>query len=530
MWHRMAAVSLLFVGCASSADDGGQADNATNTDPTSGVPGGAGVALGGGGTSTVAGAGGSAGASTSVGSGGTGGGNLPMTGGTGGSSGSANKDGGAAGGVVVTVTPKSTAVMTGKSLQLSAVVTGTADMAVVWTLVESAGCGSVSASGNYTAPSAVPNPAYCHVKAASHADGTKSDTAALNIVATASTGQVGIWENVTPAGVSVDPNFVPNSNFGVQDVVADPVRPSDLYVGICYQGFWRSTDFGLTWKKVNTGTNGSVLDGGRPWSAEIDRNQGRDPSTPPALYTTDGYGSKNAVLKSTDWGVSWSIYQAGLSPYSFSMDPYDSQHLITGLHEADGIAESTDAGVTWKTIATSFGKSIYPHFIDTGAAASTRKTWLAVPQIDTGPAGMMTTDGGASFHSIGNFAHPHGGNQLFNAGGGVAYVGASGGGVWNTVDSGGSWKPINGSSGNGYANGVIGTASWLYAWDDGATFGIGGPDLYKAPRNPGTAWTAMTAPPAMNNGGKSMAATYDGTHYILLSGSWNAGLWRYVEP
>jgi len=346
-----------------------------------------------------------------------------------------------------------------------------------------------------------------------------------------STGKVGVWENVTPAGVMLDPGAYSAGNFGVQDVVADPVRPSDLYVGICYQGFWRSTDFGATWKKVSTGTNSDALAAGRPWSAAIDNDKRRDPTVAPALYTTDGYGSKNGVFKSTDWGVSWTIYAANLSPYSFDIDPYDNQHLITGLHEAEGLAETTDGGVNWKSIATSIGKSIYPHFIDTGAAATTRKTWLAVPQMDTGPNAMMTTDGGATFHSVGAFAHPHGGNQAFNAGSGTAYVGASGGGVWRTLDAGATWKTIAGSSDNGYANGVIGTVGWLYAWDDGANAGgIGSPHLAKAPRNPGTAWTAVTTPTGMNNGGKTMAVTYDGAHYIMVSGSWNAGIWRYIEP
>ena len=140
------------------------------------------------------------------------------------------------------------------------------------------------------------------------------------------------------------------------------------------------------------------------------------------------------MLKSTDGGVNWTVTNINLGAYSFDMDPYDNQHLVTGLHEAEGIAESTDGGVVWKTLPTAIGKSIYPHFIDTGSAATTRKTWLAVPQLDTGMSGMMTTDGGATFHSVGNFAHPHGGNRAFNAGGGVAYVGASGGGVWRTID------------------------------------------------------------------------------------------------
>ncbi|HEV8246699.1 MAG TPA: hypothetical protein VGP93_13065, partial [Polyangiaceae bacterium] len=154
-------------------------------------------------------------------------------------------------------------------------------------------------------------------------------------VGTAS-GEPGVWENVTPAGVDLA------SDFGVMDVVADPARPSDLYVGICHQGIWRSTDFGLTWGKVSTGTNGSVLDTGRQWSTAIDNDQGRDPSSAPALYTANGYGSQVGVFKSTDWGVSFTKYDDGQDIYSLEMDPYDNQHLITGMHEGPGIAETTD--------------------------------------------------------------------------------------------------------------------------------------------------------------------------------------------
>ncbi|HEV8247121.1 MAG TPA: hypothetical protein VGP93_15195 [Polyangiaceae bacterium] len=142
----------------------------------------------------------------------------------------------------------------------------------------------------------------------------------------------------------------------------------------------------------------------------------------------------------------------------------------------------------------------------------------------------MTTDGGGSFASIAGFAHGHGGNQLFNAGSGLAYVGASGG-VWRTSNGGADWATIDGSTTHGYANGVTGTADLLYTWDDGANGGgIGGAYLLTAPRDPGTAWTTMTSPAAMNNGGKSMAKSFDGEHFILVSGNWNAGVWRYVEP
>jgi hypothetical protein len=338
------------------------------------------------------------------------------------------------------------------------------------------------------------------------------------------TGEPGVWENVTPAGVDLV------SDFGVQDVVVDPARPQDFYVGVCKDGFYRSTDYGLTWTKVSTGTNGSVLATGRPWTLAIDNNAARDPGTPPTLYTANGYGSQAGVFKSTDGGENWSNVFENEDIYSLEMDPYDNQHLITGYHEGPGLAETTDGGENWNKIDTgAIGKSIYPHFVDTGDAETTAKTWIVIPQVDSGTAGF-TTNGGTSFSSVGGMAHGHGGNQAFNAGPNLTYVAASGG-VYRSTNSGANWNAIEGSTTHGYANGVLGTATTLYTWDDGANGGgINGAYLLTAPRDTGNTWTSMTSPNEMNNGGKSMAASSDGEHYVLVSGNWNAGVWRYVEP
>ena len=40
----------------------------------------------------------------------------------------------------------------------------------------------------------------------------------------------------------------------------------------------------------------------------------------------------------------------------------------------------------------------------------------------------------------------------------------------------------------------------------------------------------MTAPDAMFDGWKRASVTFDGTHYVIVAGSWHAGIWRYVEP
>jgi len=316
-------------------------------------------------------------------------------------------------------------------------------------------------------------------------------------------------------------------------VVADPVRPNELYAFFCYQGVWKSVDFGLTWKKVNTGTNGSKLDDGRPWSVVIDDDPARDAATPPTLYTATGYGSALGVYKSTDGGVNWTIYAPGMDVYSFNMNPYDHQHLITGMHEGPNLAESTDGGKNWRTITTpgANGKSIHPYFMDTGDPATTRKTWLLIPQIDSGDS-TYTTDSGATFKPTnGAFSHPHGGNQLFRDSPKVAYAAGSGG-VWQSIDAGLNWKKMYSKTDPyGYANGVIGTKNWLYSWDSGSNLGgIGGSHVHKAARKPDSEWTPVVTPASMSNGPHGMAVTYDGAHYILVGGAVNAGLWRYVEP
>ena len=81
-----------------------------------------------------------------------------------------------------------------------------------------------------------------------------------------------------------------NDNYGAQDVLVDPARPSDFYAFFCHQGVYKSTDYGQSWKKVNTGENGDDIDSGKPWGEAIDTNRCRDPSTPPTLYSAGSQG------------------------------------------------------------------------------------------------------------------------------------------------------------------------------------------------------------------------------------------------
>ncbi len=88
--------------------------------------------------------------------------------------------------VTIRVTPSSINVFTGSAQQFTAIVTGTDNTAVTWTVNGVAGgnatFGTISASGLYTAPAAVPGPNRVSIAARSVADTTKSASAKVTVL------------------------------------------------------------------------------------------------------------------------------------------------------------------------------------------------------------------------------------------------------------------------------------------------------------------------------------------------------------
>ncbi|MEO6598625.1 MAG: hypothetical protein ABIQ16_02045 [Polyangiaceae bacterium] len=348
-----------------------------------------------------------------------------------------------------------------------------------------------------------------------------------------SSGVVDEWQNVTPAGINLDSA---NNNFGVQDVLVDPVRPSDLYTFVCFQGVWKSTDFGVTWGKINKGTNGDKIDSGKPWGEAIDTNRCRDPKTPPTLYSA---GSQGGFWTSKDGGVSWAMTNLPedgkprpQDGYNVDVDPYNSQHLIVGFHEQTGVAESLDGGSTFRSIkhdpGMDIGSSFYAFFIDTGAPETTAKVWLLISQAGSNAGTWRTTDGGSSWKQVSKNEHNHGQSQIYQRNG-VVYMGGvyanEGWGVLRSKDLGATWEHL----GSGAAQGVIyGTEKNIYAQNPGASAGLVDQSGSQRAAQPGDTWTTWNL--KMSNGPKHAAVTFDGSHYIIVGGNWNAGIWRYVEP
>jgi hypothetical protein len=430
----------------------------------------------------------------------------------------------------VSLSPKAISLKVGETQQFTASVTNT----MSWSVKEGSSGGSVSTSGLYTAPA---TPGTYHVIATSVVDSTVS--ASADAIIRPTTPPVGIWTSVTPNNVDLT-SSLSCGNFGTQTVAVDPQRPSDVYAMFHCQGIWKSSDFGYSWKgPINTGTNGPGMAGAGgiviPSASK---------TTPPLMYAANIRDPGTGFWRSTDGAVSWKNYNVGPGGsrqdfYPPSTDPYDANHLLMTGHEMNLLVQSSDGGQTWTAVHTDNGMvqnggTAFAFFIDTGSSATTRTTFLWVAQQNGGTVGTWrTADGGANWTKVDKNEHPHGNSQIYQPGNGVVYIAGAysdlGWGVLRSTDYGQHWTH-SGVTGNQAS--VLGTGSKVYAmfgWAAGVGITVD-PSLELAAQ-PGTgAWTASATPSAMSQGPAQMSVTNDGSHFIILTANYNAGLWLFVEP
>jgi hypothetical protein len=359
------------------------------------------------------------------------------------------------------------------------------------------------------------------VVATSKVDPAVRDVATITVGALA-TGEPGVWEHVTPAGMNIDKSFHDGGNFGAQEVFVDPANPNVLYLSATYQGVWKSTNYGLTWTKVSE--DGGPLDLGAAWAMGIDRDPARDPSTPPVLYSTQGYGPQQGIFRSTDGGATWTRFSTGETGDigSISVDPNDKNHVIAGIRTSTHVLESQDGGETWNDLGPAGVKdSNHVYFVNS-------TTWLLVSEWGDGSAGTRrTTDSGATWNKVSSCERFHGSSQPFIEGNGQIFAPCVDG-ILKSTDDGATWEKVA----DGAASAIVATGTYLYVATGWATQGAWDPNPRRAERAQGGAlWESYTEVPAeMTNGPHRVSVTFDGAKFIIVSANWLGGVWRYIEP
>jgi hypothetical protein len=214
--------------------------------------------------------------------------------------------------VAVSVTPTTSQVVTGSHQQFTATVTGTTNIAVTWSVAGSgctgATCGTVSSSGLYTAPSAVPSPAQVSVTATSTTDPTKSATASITII--------------PPVAVSVSPTTA-QVNAGLKKQFTATVTGT--------------TNTAVTWSVAGSGCTGATC--GTVSSSGLYTAPSAVPSSAQVSVTATSVAdpTKSATASITI-----------LSPVAVSVTPTTSQ-VVTGAHQqfTATVTNTTNTAVTW---------------------------------------------------------------------------------------------------------------------------------------------------------------------------------------
>lgn len=344
-------------------------------------------------------------------------------------------------------------------------------------------------------------------------------------------GTPGVWEDVTSD--VMDREMFSGDGFGAGNIVVDPARPTDLYLG-GYGPIYKSTDYGLTWTRLNTDPEIPEVPLGHVLAVA---------GTTPATIWVAHWEGGGQTFRSRDGGKKFQI--VGELPerpgagnlYSIKVDPSNANHLISGLHEEEGLVESNDGGDSWHFVTgdgfpkgVDPGVSWFPFFVDVGDAEKTSKTWFAIAQ--DGGSAIMTEDGGETWvkpKGIEGLMHPHGGSQLLQVGNTLFIAGMEGPagiGVYRSTDLGKNWKVV--AEGSGAI--VWGSTKNVYAMWGWACGGCTDGAQYQTAPMPGDKWSDGTVPSGLNWGPNSVAITSDGTHAIYVGSMWQTGIWRYVEP
>jgi hypothetical protein len=331
---------------------------------------------------------------------------------------------------------------------------------------------------------------------------------------------VGVWTNISPAGVPFDANA---TAFG-QGITLDPCDVGTLYLAVvgfdpakANAGIYKSTNAGSTWTRVGQ------LD--EPINVSV------DPRNPRHLYASDGVrGSTMGFWVSADGGNHWTLpdgfntaarsVNGCCDVYHVEPDPADFDHVLVSFHSgswnvsgAAGILESFDGGASWivhQPIVDWAWKGGYDVFFlrnpDLGLGDA--KTWLFGTQ---GIGYWRTADAGTTWTKVTDVSMDHGGGQLYYTKSGVLYASGTPN-IIRSMDNGLTWTKLT----SGAFLSVTGDGNTLY------TGNHGGGSFVTAMESNDATWSNFNSQ-TFAEGPFEMA--FDSVNRILYSSNIRSGAW-----
>jgi hypothetical protein len=434
----------------------------------------------------------------------------------------------------VIVTPKNGKVGLGGKLQFSAVVTGLSDNSVQWSIQEAGESGTISADGLYTAPA---SSGTFHVLAKSTVDPMYQDSGTVTVATPAGTPPAlvaGVWANITPPGVNLDPA---NSNAGVVAVGIDPSNPLTLYTGVDvysgdqWHGIWKTVDGGSSWMHVGGGKTPV------PYTNQTDvldscTNIVVDPGDSDHIYITQGVrGSTVGFWVSHDGGMNWTRPKGFMDAFSvadvtaIAVDPSDFKHVLLGSHSFDpiGIMESKDGGDTWTVhpppAGWGGGSYTVAMLYDPATKQGDPNTWL----VNNTDKMWRTTDAGAHWTEVGVVKSVHGFTNTSYGKDGTLWDGSAGCPV-RSKDNGITWEEVTSTPlpCSGYQS-VLGDGKALYTLVD-TFFGSGENSYWTATEGNGKDWAPYKGGAQKFIQG-STQQHFDRANRILYTANRVSGLW-----
>jgi titin len=170
------------------------------------------------------------------------------------------------------------------------------------------------------------------------------------------------WTSMGPSPIAQSPEYTgPVMSGRVETAAPDPTNPNVMYITSDGGGVWKTTNWlsvSPNWIPLTDGRKSTVTGSGDLAYTSL----AVFPGNPNIIYAT-AQGPGGGIMKSTDGGASWTfLANSVFDQVSFSslvLDPTNSNILYVGVWygpsaNSGGIYKSTDGGVTWTNLTSSF--------------------------------------------------------------------------------------------------------------------------------------------------------------------------------